>query len=66
MNIETKFAVNGNPVLVTGGSFPKLPHIEKRIVSQVRVTYENGDTDYVDFARLEQHDESVTFSPQNA
>jgi hypothetical protein len=59
--IETKFTFNGLPVLVTGGSFPTVNHIDRPLAVQARITYENGDTGYVDFSRLDITRESYRF-----
>lgn len=60
--IETKLTYSGLPVLVTGISAQKPAYLAKPILTQVRVTYENGDTDYVDPERLEKTEHPIEFS----
>ena len=64
MKIDTKFTHNGLPVLVTGGTFHNEKYIDPLLAIQARVTYENGDTEYVEFKRLQIHQNTVSFSAE--
>jgi len=62
MKLSTKFTVDKEPVLITGGSFDKAVYITRYLAIQARVVYENGDTEYVDFERVKINEYSVDFN----
>ena len=59
--VETKLSIDGRPILITGGSFARPTLINKTIINQVRVTYEDLSTDYVNFDEIEVLEHSIQF-----
>ena len=59
--LDTKFTYCSRAVIITGGTFRDVDMISCPVVTQVRITFENGDTDYVEFNDLVEHANSVEF-----
>jgi len=58
----TTFIFNGEPVIITGGVFPSADFMTCRVITQVRITFENGNSKDVDFESLLQLEDAREFT----
>jgi hypothetical protein len=59
--MDTKFTHDGLVILITGGTFCKPKFMSEYVAMQVRVTYEDGTTNYLGMEDIEVMDESMAF-----